>query len=237
MKKFITYLLLTSLSLNVYFLYLKEKIDNHKKIQIFLNLFMNDSISGYKMVPNIKRVKSKEIVNLIKNQYCQYCEGYGEIEEYIGDDADGEEVYKIIPCPECQHISVNINKIKSPVKNIKITSNFGFRKHPISKVIDFHNGIDLSGNLGDSIIASDIGIVKSVYYDKIGGNQIIINYGNYISGYAHLNEVLVKSGDKVYNNLLIGKMGNTGRSTGVHLHYTLRDSNYEYLNPINYLNI
>jgi murein DD-endopeptidase MepM/ murein hydrolase activator NlpD len=183
MKKFITYLLLTSLSINVYFLYLKEKIDNHKKIQTFLNLFKDDTLS-----------QKDSIVSIIPD--------------------------KIIP----------------PVKNIKITSLYGNRIHPVTKESDFHNGIDFSGNIGDTIFSSDSGYVKSIFYDEIGGNQIIIEYSNYTAGYAHLDEILINIDDKVKKYDMIGKMGDSGRTTGTHLHYTLKNDN-GYIDPKKYLNI
>ena len=110
-----------------------------------------------------------------------------------------------------------------PVKRRKITSNFGNRKHPITKRPDFHNGVDLSASTGTYLYAAADGIVKNSSKKRLSGNRIVIqhNYG-FESRYAHLSKLKVKVGDTVEKGDLIGLTGNTGRSNGPHLHYEIR---------------
>lgn len=121
-----------------------------------------------------------------------------------------------------------------PVKNV-ITSEFGDRVHPVDGIEKFHNGIDIRGAVGDPVYAPADGRVSSIYTNDAGGNQLIIKHDNgYTTGYAHLSKYHVKSGDRVVKGQLIAEIGNTGKTTGSHLHLTLKDANGNYLNPINY---
>lgn len=116
-----------------------------------------------------------------------------------------------------------------------ITSPFGDRIHPITGAKDFHNGIDIKGATGDKILAPYNGIVASRYYNDAGGNQLVINHDNgYSTGYAHLSKYYVSAGDRVVKGQVIAEVGNTGNSTGSHLHLTLKDAGGNYINPINH---
>ena len=106
----------------------------------------------------------------------------------------------------------------------KISSSFGKRIHPITKKEIFHNGIDLAIPVNTPIKSPMPGIVYSVISEGDGGNQVIIKHNNgYKTGYAHLNKALVEKGDKVAQGDVIALSGNTGKSTGPHLHFTLTD--------------
>jgi murein DD-endopeptidase MepM/ murein hydrolase activator NlpD len=119
--------------------------------------------------------------------------------------------------------------------NGPITSPFGARIHPISGEPDFHNGIDIKAATGDKIIAPANGVVKSQYFNDAGGNQMLIEHDNgYTTGYAHLSKYLVKQGDRVKKGQAVAEVGNTGNSTGSHLHLTLKDSSGTIINPINH---
>jgi murein DD-endopeptidase MepM/ murein hydrolase activator NlpD len=136
----------------------------------------------------------------------------------------------------------NIKNIKSEIIKFlypvygRITSKFGLRIHPVTGESKFHNGIDIAGKDGDKIRCPFDGTVAKVYFNSIGGNQLIIQHSNgYITGYAHLKKVFVSSGNNVLQGQIIAEVGNTGRSTGPHLHFTLKDNNSNYLDPIKYL--
>ena len=105
----------------------------------------------------------------------------------------------------------------------KITSKFGHRTDPkTGKTNTFHNGIDLAVPSGTPIKSPMPGIVETVQSGGAGGNEIIIKHINgYKTGYAHLSKVLVTKGDEVKQGDLIAYSGNTGKSTGPHLHFTL----------------
>ncbi len=119
-----------------------------------------------------------------------------------------------------------------PLDKKIVTSKFGFRIHPKYKIPKFHNGTDYAGKTGDKIYASDDGIVIDKFYNNAGGNQLIIQYPNLKNlkfGYAHLNKIYVEKGEKVKRGQVIAEVGNTGVSTGPHLHLTIKDSNGIYI--------
>jgi murein DD-endopeptidase MepM/ murein hydrolase activator NlpD len=104
--------------------------------------------------------------------------------------------------------------------NGNITSLFGKRKDPVNHKKAFHTGIDFRGRRGDKVYATADGIVKKAFRNGGYGKYILIDHGNgYTTAFAHLQTMLVKKGERVTRGQLIGLVGNTGRSTGSHLHY------------------
>ncbi len=106
---------------------------------------------------------------------------------------------------------------------IHITSPFGERIHPITGERKFHHGIDLRVSVGEPVVATAIGKVSFAGVKNGYGNVIVIDhmYG-FQTAYAHLNKILVKSGEIVGKGKIIAEGGNTGNSTGPHLHYEVR---------------
>ncbi|MFP5252823.1 MAG: peptidoglycan DD-metalloendopeptidase family protein [Actinomycetes bacterium] len=108
----------------------------------------------------------------------------------------------------------------------EITSPYGPRRHPIFGYKSVHDGIDFAGPCGSPVYATAKGVVLETYFNKAWGNRIIIDHGlvkgvgvatisNHLSGYA------VEAGDEVKRGQIIGFVGNTGWSTGCHLHFTV----------------
>ena len=117
----------------------------------------------------------------------------------------------------------------------EVTSNFGWRVHPILGTERFHSGIDFGADYGSLIYASARG--KVIYADWYGGygNAVIIDHGNGMTTlYAHCSELYVKDGDVVERGQPISAVGSTGFSTGPHLHFELR-ANGEPVDPAAYL--
>jgi murein DD-endopeptidase MepM/ murein hydrolase activator NlpD len=117
----------------------------------------------------------------------------------------------------------------------EVTSNFGWRVHPILGTERFHAGIDFGAEYGSLIYASARGRV--IYADWYGGygNSVIIDHGNGMTTlYAHCSELYVKDGDVVERGQPISAVGSTGFSTGPHLHFELR-ANGEPVDPAAYL--
>lgn len=107
-----------------------------------------------------------------------------------------------------------------PVDSRNVSSGFGVRIDPFNYSPSFHNGIDIAGRTNDPVFVTADGTVTATGYDKSEGNHIVVDHGNGLrTHYMHLNEILVKKGDKVKKGEQIGKVGSTGRSTGPHLHY------------------
>jgi len=117
----------------------------------------------------------------------------------------------------------------------RISAFYGYRIHPIYKTKIFHEGIDFSAPVGTEVYASGDGVISQVSRSNYGyGNIIKIDHGyGYVTVYAHLHGFNVRKGQKVKRGQTIGYVGNTGLSTGPHLHYEVQ-KNERRVNPIYY---
>ncbi|MBI9067200.1 MAG: M23 family metallopeptidase [Salinivirgaceae bacterium] len=116
------------------------------------------------------------------------------------------------------------NLFPSPKIELPITSPFGVRNHPIIHKKLLHKGVDIACPLGTQVLAAADGVIIRVQKIKRGyGNNIIIHHENgYTTLYAHLSTIEVEKGEKIKKGEVIGKSGNTGLSTGPHLHFEVR---------------
>ena len=118
--------------------------------------------------------------------------------------------------------------IKKPQR---ISSGFGWRRHPVYKVRQFHTGIDIPDAKGTPVYATGNGVVIRKGYNSGYGNYIeIAHAGGFRSFYAHLSKTMISVGDSVSITQQIACVGNTGIATGCHLHYEVRKEN-RFLNP------
>ena len=124
-----------------------------------------------------------------------------------------------------------------PVSNrdlTRIASGFGLRMHPIYKILKMHKGMDFTAPIGTEIYATGDGIVERVGWVGGYGKTIMINHGfGYKTRYAHCSKYKCRKGQKVKRGDLIGFVGNTGQSTGPHLHYEVF-KNKKQINPVNF---
>ena len=121
-----------------------------------------------------------------------------------------------------------------PILYKRITSKYGNRMHPIKRKIEFHKGIDLKAERGTPMYATADGVVEwaGLRQSSGYGNLIIIQHSyGFKTIFGHLKKVVVKSREFVKKGQLIGYSGNTGRSSGPHLHYEIRYF-YQTVNPI-----
>lgn len=126
-----------------------------------------------------------------------------------------------------------------PITNKGVTGKFGWREHPILKRKEFHPGIDLAASIGTPIYAPASGVVEFSGYSNngYGYNVILLHNFGFKSVFAHMTRKdVVKAGDFVNKGDLIGYTGNTGLSTGPHLHYEVRFIN-KTLEPSYFLNL
>lgn len=129
----------------------------------------------------------------------------------------------------------NVTYIKGnwPLENYRyISSGYGYRTHPITKRLSFHNGIDIPAPKNTSVLASDDGIVAFAGYKNGYGNVVEIeHFDNKKTLYAHNNCVVVKVGQVVKKGQVIAKVGSTGNSTGNHVHFEVKINN-QRINPL-----
>lgn len=146
-----------------------------------------------------------------------------------------DDVYKLAKSKERMLASIpGIQPVSN--KDLKrIASGFGYRIHPIYKTLRMHEGMDFTAPVGTPIYATGDGKVERLKNEMSGyGNVIMINHGyGYETLYAHMSSIIVKPGQSVKRGEIIGYVGNTGRSTGPHLHYEVR-KNGKPINPVHF---
>ncbi len=120
-------------------------------------------------------------------------------------------------------------------KHLKqMASGFGYRVDPVYGTGKFHEGMDFAADTGTPVYATGDARVTTAGWHSGYGNVIVLDHGyRYTTRYAHLSKILVSPGQQVKRGDLIGKVGNTGKSTGSHLHYEVRHNDIPQ-NPINY---
>jgi len=124
-----------------------------------------------------------------------------------------------------------------PVQGGGYASNYGWRIDPFNGQNAFHEGIDFQGADGTPILAAAGGVVVYAEYHPQYGNMIEIDHGNeLITRYAHSSKLLVKVGDMVLRGAKIAEVGHTGRATGSHLHFEVRQRGVS-VNPAQFLQL
>lgn len=124
-----------------------------------------------------------------------------------------------------------------PLKsNLSITSGYGSRIHPIFGMHKMHNGIDLKADHEDVYAVLDGIVTESGWDSKGGGNYIKIkHFDRFETAYLHLSQMYYRAGEKIRAGFIIGKSGNTGNSTGPHLHFAVKEYGRN-INPARFLN-
>ncbi len=147
---------------------------------------------------------SKETVN--KALY------YAEIIEYNLKDI----------LPEYKPVSLYLVSCAAdfPLEEMNITSAFGRRKDPITNLSDGHTGIDIAAAKGDNVFSAWPGKVFETGSDKIYGNYVILEHSkDFFTKYCHLSKITCEKGEFMNAGEIIGEAGNSGRTTGSHLHF------------------
>jgi murein DD-endopeptidase MepM/ murein hydrolase activator NlpD len=122
-----------------------------------------------------------------------------------------------------------------PTVTHRITSGFGIRRDPFTLKPTMHAGLDLDGEINDSVFATAAGKVIEAGFDNELGNYVVVDHSRGLrTKYMHLNKILVKRGESVTKGQKIGLLGSTGRSTGSHLHYEVHKNGVQ-INPSPYL--
>lgn len=154
--------------------------------------------------------------------------------------SQGQSAYPYDMIDEGASLDPDINDIRLeiPLPNYNLSSKYGMRK--LNHRINLHEGWDMAAQAGTRIYPAAPGIVVSAKRHGSYGNSIIINHGHGVfTHYAHLSKFDVKKGDHVRTGQVIGRVGNTGRSTGNHLHFEMiildKDRKPVAINPKHYL--
>lgn len=118
----------------------------------------------------------------------------------------------------------------------EVTSEFGYRRNPLNgRLSEFHPGIDMRGAIGDTVRTTGSGTIVFAGYKGGYGRCVIVQHEKKLQTlYGHLHRIDVKAGEKVTTGQLIGRLGNSGRSTGPHVHYEMRYNN-QSINPKDYI--
>ncbi|WP_457567691.1 M23 family metallopeptidase [Desulfurobacterium sp.] len=119
----------------------------------------------------------------------------------------------------------------------RFTSKFGIRRDPFTHLLAFHPGVDIANRPGTPVkVTADGRVIRAGWWGGWGKVVLVRHPSGYITIYAHLKKIFVKPGQKVRLGQVIGEMGNTGRSTGPHLHYGIEVNN-RWVNPMRFLEV
>ena len=171
---------------------------------------------------------AKAQFNTVSNNACRY--KVKEVEENIPFSANNDVDSLAINPPLQETDSVDSKQkqwtssypsITYPLKSIKVTSPYGYRRDPFTGKLSWHNGLDLRAKNEPAYAMMD-GIVEKVGYDNRSGNYVTLRHGKFYISYCHLSSIIVRKGESVFPGIIVGVTGNTGRSTGSHLHLTCK---------------
>jgi murein DD-endopeptidase MepM/ murein hydrolase activator NlpD len=122
--------------------------------------------------------------------------------------------------------------LRYPLDRLHITSGFGYRIHPVLGTRMFHSGIDYRGSVGTPVYAVADGVVVQSSFNDDSGNFIAVKHSdNSQSWYLHLSQRGAGTGQRVKGRQIIGRVGNTGRSNGPHLHFAIKQPSGSWMNP------
>ncbi len=155
---------------------------------------------------------------------------YELLKDRIGEAAKQEQM-------DGFYLSGNGQQVYGPVMNVdwrkKISSNYGYRVHPITGVKTFHDGVDIAIPTGTALYSAVEGTVIKSYYSDSGGNMIVIeNESGWQVTFMHMDSRSVSVGETVKQGQYVGTSGNTGNSTGPHLHIRIHDAEDQPVNPV-----
>lgn len=137
------------------------------------------------------------------------------------------------PAPVSTSVS-GTGSYKWPVDCYIITSEYGYRVHPLQQTTKFHAGVDIGAQSGQAIYAADTGTVATAATNDSYGNYVLINHGGGSATlYAHMSSMAVSAGQNVTKGQVIGYVGSTGWSTGPHLHFEIRQGG-STVNPLQF---
>lgn len=183
----------------------------------------------------INKASGLDKIGKITSRFCYSYLG-GKADNNIKAQDEKIEVFKENKKDDILKESI-IHKEKTPLPKIKkdefspilpvnaeVSSPFGERIHPVTSEKSFHTGVDFKVDKNTDVLCISDGVVIKSDYDIINGNHIIIEHNDkYKSAYLHLEKLMVNKGDKVTKGEIIALSGSTGRATGPHLHFEIKE--------------
>ncbi|MGR5149399.1 peptidoglycan DD-metalloendopeptidase family protein [Photobacterium alginatilyticum] len=208
--------------------YLLNEIDFSRAKQQELET-LSSSLNQDLNALELMRKKLEHDLDDRENQLIAVSERLGSLENMLGVNADGDMLLESRLDVAELNSAVRVAILKSlpngaPVKNARQSSQFGVRIHPVTGTKRLHRGLDFAVNIGTPIYAPADGVVATVRPNNKGsGNFLRLQHSfGFTSSYSHLKKFAVRSGDFVSKGDLIGYSGNSGLSSGPHLHYEVR---------------
>ena len=189
---------------------------------------MRRKIVALSVISCLSVSSAKAQFNTVSDNACRY--KVKKVEEKFLPPADNQvdSVTANLPQPETDSVdnkqkqwTSSYPSITYPLKSIKVTSPYGYRRDPFTGKLSWHNGLDLRAKNEPAYAMMD-GIVEKIGYDNRSGNYVTLRHGNFYISYCHLSSIIVRKGEYVYPGIIVGVTGNTGRSTGSHLHLTCK---------------
>ncbi len=199
-------------------------------IALLLCCFYMETVNAQRTITDVQQ----EVIERVRLDYYNLIKSMSRVFE----DSSAEEVTTTES--EIDHVTVVKSTASSyrpyrwpTKKHRRITSGYGFRSDPFTGRRMFHGAIDIAMPENTPVYAASEGTVERTGYDRISGNYVVINHGNtYFTTYAHLNRILIRKGEPVTSETQIGLSGNTGRSTGPHLHFQVQTPDGSSIDPL-----
>ncbi len=235
---FIVFIAFFAVTTILYLNYTVDKIED-KRLNI-QEAYQNQKLKNANLNATMK--ETQVALFLKKKELNEISDSLSEIETLIGLRSDNNTTLQERVTQtkiNSEHIAALLQFIPngSPVEFKGVTSKFGYRIHPTLKTKEFHRGLDLRARMNTPVYASADGIIEYVgFHKKSGYGKLVMiehNYG-FKSYYGHLNKIVVKYGKFVKKGSLIAYSGNSGVSSGPHLHYELRFL-YKAVNPFHFV--
>ncbi|WP_111959880.1 M23 family metallopeptidase [Chryseobacterium lathyri] len=184
-------------------------------------------MKGYRQENNDRKARYEKM----KDSLLLATQLRAELKKDLLKNQSSQALYDFVEVPK-----ESLSKIVMPLAGkMMVTSPYGTRLHPISGTRKMHSGIDLKAYY-ENVYAVMDGVVTAVGRSATGGNYIkILHYGRFETSYLHLSEIYYRTGEFVKAGFILGRSGNTGNSTGPHLHFSVKEFG-QSINPAHFLN-
>lgn len=227
------------------FFTLETEIETYEEIETTIDSETGEeieiTIEKIRIIVDLKNLSIEEVIQILNyddtDREWTITLAMADLTEMYPDLVVSNEIYyPSLPSLTPDEIEKYGGMFIHPTNNVGyISSSFGYRIDPITKIRTFHNGLDIAGNDRTPIYAAQDGVIIFSGVNGGYGNCVIIDHGEgMITLYAHCSSLSVTKGESVSRGDNIARVGNTGRSTGPHLHFEVR-INGKLINPINFL--